>query len=76
MSAKALTKVVFPEPFGPRIKTPPILGLMAFISRASLSLSRETTPEKGKTTPRFNKETPSTFVVIDDKISFVLKCSF
>ncbi len=47
MSAKARTTVVLPEPFGPRIKTPPIFGLIALISIASRSLSRSTTAENG-----------------------------
>jgi hypothetical protein len=48
MSAKALTTVVFPDPFEPLIKTPPILGLTAFKTNASLSSSSETIAEKGK----------------------------
>jgi hypothetical protein len=49
MSTKARTIVVFPEPFGPRMSTPPILGLMALIRMASFSLSMLTKAEKGKT---------------------------
>jgi len=47
ISAKARTTVVLPEPFGPRIKTPPIFGLIALISIASRSLSRSTMAENG-----------------------------
>ena len=54
MSAKARTIVVLPEPFGPRINTPPILGLIAFIKTASLSLSKPTMAEKGKRIRLFN----------------------
>lgn len=50
MSARDLTSVVFPEPFGPRMRSPPILGFMAFIKMANLSLSRSTMAEKGRTT--------------------------
>ena len=49
MSTRARTMVVFPEPFGPRMRAPPIFGLMALMRIASLSLSRLTKAEKGKT---------------------------
>jgi len=47
-SASALTAVVFPEPFEPLIRTPPILGFTAFKISASLRSSRDTIAEKGK----------------------------
>jgi diketogulonate reductase-like aldo/keto reductase len=47
-SASALTAVVFPEPFEPLIRTPPILGFTAFKISASLSSSSDTIAEKGK----------------------------
>ncbi len=50
ISANARTIVVFPEPLGPRINSPPILGFMAFIRMASLSFSRLTIAENGKVT--------------------------
>ena len=47
MSASPRTTVVFPEPFGPRISTPPIFGLIALMRVASFSLSNATMAEKG-----------------------------
>jgi len=49
MPAKARTIVLFPEPFGPLISKPPTFGLIALIKMASLSLSKPTIAEKGKT---------------------------
>jgi hypothetical protein len=49
MSANDLTIVVFPDPFGPLMSTPPIFGLIAFIKIANLSLSKPTIAENGKT---------------------------
>ena len=49
ISAKARTIVLFPEPFGPLTSKPPIFGLIALIKMASLSLSKPTIAEKGKT---------------------------
>lgn len=48
MSARARTTVVLPEPFGPRINTPPTFGLIALMSMANRSLSRSTIAENGK----------------------------
>jgi hypothetical protein len=48
-SAKERTIVLFPEPFGPLMSKPPIFGLIAFIKMASLSLSKPTIEEKGRT---------------------------
>jgi hypothetical protein len=47
-SAKERTIVLFPEPFGPLMSKPPIFGLIAFIKMASLSLSKPTIEEKGR----------------------------
>ena len=47
ISISARTAVVFPEPLGPRIKIPPIFGLMALMIIASFSLSKATMAEKG-----------------------------
>lgn len=52
MSAKARTTVVFPEPFGPRMSSPPTFGFMALIMMASFSLSKPTMAENGNTTLR------------------------
>ncbi len=64
MSASALTAVVFPEPFGPRIRTPPIFGSTALIIRANFSFSRPTMAVNGNTTllPRL-KALPRFFTV-------------
>ena len=52
------TTVVFPEPLGPRIKTPPIFGLIALIIIASFSLSKETMAENGYTILRCMRQPP------------------
>jgi hypothetical protein len=49
MSVKERTIVVFPDPLGPLISIPPILGLIALIKIASLSLFNATIAENGKT---------------------------
>jgi hypothetical protein len=49
MSAEDRTMVLFPEPFGPLISKPPILGLIAFIKIANFSLSKPTIAENEKT---------------------------
>jgi hypothetical protein len=43
----ALTAVVFPDPFGPRIRSPPIFGLTALRISANFKSSRETMAENG-----------------------------
>ncbi len=48
-SARALTTVVFPVPFGPEMRTPPIRGLTPFRTRASLRRSRPTIDVNGST---------------------------
>ena len=47
-SAKALTAVVFPVPLSPLIKTPPILGFIAFSIRDFLTSSWPTIAVNGK----------------------------
>ncbi len=47
MSTRALTELLFPVPFCPRIRSPPIIGLTAFSRRARFSSDCPTNAENG-----------------------------
>jgi len=50
MSARALTLLLFPVPFWPLMRSPPIMGFTALRSRASFISSWPTRAENGYTT--------------------------